>query len=472
MAANKATVATPCTSYSRQSPHWAPCTTLMGGTLAMRAAGETYLPQFAKETADRYTDRLNEAVLYEAYSYAVRTLAGRPFGQPVTLGEAPAEYFARFAEDVDGAGTDLTTFSSRLLQDLLVYGRCHILVDYPDTTQIAEYLGRSLTRADETKYGVRAYWTRIPADAIIGWDGAQIGVNEVLTRLRIRSTVTEYVDGGYGESSVEQITVWTSEWITAYRQNEKQDWVVYGQPRVNTLGTIPLLTTYAQRDGLLSALPPLERLAWLNIQHWQQSSDQAQIEKMARVPMIFLRGFAQEEIESVQVGAFRLIGTRYDQADARVQGTSGAAVRVGREALGAREQRRAHLAMAPMERRPGNPTATELSIAAGKEISDLEAYTLKLERTITQALAVTAQWDNMTGVPVPEVDISQDFGFTPDTQAELAELREDFRLGVIPAGQYLWERQRRGLYSEDMDVQETLQAAQDEAGSALIPEEG
>jgi len=57
-AADSATVATPNAAYKRMARRWALPQILMQGTLAMRDAGRQYLPQYPKESDDRYQTRL------------------------------------------------------------------------------------------------------------------------------------------------------------------------------------------------------------------------------------------------------------------------------------------------------------------------------------------------------------------------------------------------------------------------------
>ena len=468
-AESKANVNTPCQAYEDMARHWLPCQTLMGGTLAMRDAAETYLPKFSAETNTRYDTRLAEAVLHEAYSHAVQTLSLRPFGAPVQIADGASAYYGLLAEDVDGAGTSLTTFATQCMVDLLVYGVCHIMADYPNTLHLSESLGRRLTRADEQREGIRAYLVRVPPTAVIGWRGGRRGSNEYLSRLRIRFRRTEYVDD-YEEATTQYVAEWTPEAIATHAQNDRGDWVrVEDAP--NTLGRIPLVTIYAQREGLLVSYPPLERLAWLNIKHWQQSSDQDQIEKVARVPMLHLRGFSSDEIESIQIGPYRIIGTKSADAQATILETNGNAVKVGRVGLESLVRTMMTMAMAPLERQAGNPTATELRIEEGRHISDIEAYVMKLEKALGDALALCAQWDGMS-IPAPTVKISQDFSAIGNPETDLSQLTEDYKLGAISQRTYLWERQRRGLYAEDLNIDDEIEETKHAAGVMMFGGEG
>jgi hypothetical protein len=117
---------------------------------------------------------------------------------------------------------------------------------------------------------------------------------------------------------------------------------------------------------------------------------------------------------------------------------------------------------------PGNPTATQLAIEAGREISDLEAYVMLLEKGVAQAFEFASDWrsDNLGK---PEVKISQDFGPLP-VQRDLEEIREDYKLGAIDQETYLKERKMRGLYSEDMDIAAVIEATEMAEGAFELSE--
>lgn len=470
-------VSTPVPAYRDMEQRFAPCRSLMGGTVAMRRAGRTYLPQFPKETNLRYETRLASSVLYEVYRLTVETLCGRPFGKAVQLAEGSPAFYADVVEDVDLSGTDLTTFATQCLLDMLVYGKCHILADLPNTAELRTMLGRSLTKADEADYRIRGYLVRLDPAAVIGWRGYRIGGREELTELRYRLTTDAEpaADDPYGSPQQDLVIAWYPDRIERWERHEstsgREEWTRTVET-ANTLGQIPLVTVYTRREALLTAYPPLEGLAWLNIKHWQTQSDQDQIEKMARVPLLHFAGYDAEAVQGFEVGPFRSIVNRDPSARVEVIETNGGAVDVGQRALEVLVGQMESLAMAPLRRRPGNVTATELAIDAGRQVSDLEAYVLKLEQGLGRALQLTAAWSGQGALDAPVVRIAQDFGWTVGLKEELAELREDFKLGVIPRRVYLQERQRRGLLSSDLDIEEVLAEAEQEGAAGLFPGSG
>ena len=464
----EATVNTPVGAYNDMQQRFKLPATLMGGTAAMRTAAQDYLPQMSRETNDRYRDRLNSSVLYDAYRHTVDSMSGRPFGQPVQLGAGASPFFEDFIQDVDLAGTDLTSFGRELLRDMLVYGKCHFLVEYPNTYQLQSTLGRALTVADERDLGIRSYFVRVSPDQVIGWRGDRVGGREKLEQVRIRFSVIEpSASSAWDETERNFVAVFTPDFIEVWMQIEGEDeWRMVDEPYPNTLGEIPLVTVYANRQALLKAYPPLEGLAYLNAKHWQQQSDQDQIEKVARVPMLFFKGFSDEDIAAVEVGPYKLFGNRNSESDIKMVETSGDAVRVGAESLEKLVEQMESMAMQPLQRTPGNPTATQIAVDAAQNVSDLEAYVMLLERGLGQGLAFAAAWQ---GIPAeePEVKINQDFGFVFGAEKELAEIREDYKMGAIDQHTYLWERKRRGLYSEEMDISEVMENIENDATASL-----
>tara|TARA_Y100000310_G_scaffold255696_1_gene263239 strand:- start:15039 stop:16484 length:1446 start_codon:yes stop_codon:yes gene_type:complete len=464
-----AEVSAPSLDYKDMQARFVLPDALMGGTLEMRKQGTTYMPQYPAEETTRYNRRLNNAVLYDAYRKAIDNLSARPFRTPVTIDDDAGDWWDEFVGDVDLANTALTTFARRQLADMLIYGKSHILVDYPDTASIAEERGRPLTAADEVWMNIRPYFVNISPKALIGWKSERIGGVETLTEIRILEETTEYVKGeNWEEETIERVHRWTREEVTTFRKDsaESDAWREE-YSRSNTLGLIPLVTIYANRQGFLKAWPPLEGLANLNQKHWWMQSDQDGIETVARVPMLFFRGFDSEDLAAIDIGPYKVFGNRANESDIKVVETSGKAVEVGRFALNNLEKQMQSMSMEPLIRKPGSVTATETALEEARNISDLESFVLLLETGIREGLGYVALWRNEDPLGVPLVNINKDSGLGLSDARELEELRLDYALGVIDQRTYLEHRKARGLYSEDMNIEEVVSDTQIEEGAEI-----
>lgn len=84
---------------------WALVDALLGGTKAMRAAGEKYLPKWTLEDPGDYAARLKIATLFPAFEQTVKEMTGRAFADQVQLGDdVPAWIRDDVWPDVDRQG--------------------------------------------------------------------------------------------------------------------------------------------------------------------------------------------------------------------------------------------------------------------------------------------------------------------------------------------------------------------------------
>ena len=450
----QADVATPTSAYQQMAAHWKLPATLMGGTLAMRATGTTYLPKMPKEDESVYRDRLNASTLFNGYGRTVRLLAGRPFSRPVVLGQTREE-LAQMARDVDLAGRDLTAFARDLLTDMVIYGKAHLLVDFPEQPNPEQ----PANLAQERDLRLRPYFVQLSPEALIGWKGRRFGGVEQLEHLRIKETTVE-VDQEWGEQRVERMRVIYPDHFDLYRYDGK-GWVPERQGVPITLGTVALVTIYGQRTGFLTCKPPLEDLAFLNLRHWQSQSDQDNILHVVRVPLLFFAGFSEKDLGMVAIGPNRAIYHQKTDAQVSFVEHSGAGIAAGRQDTQDLEARMAVMGADLLVRRPGNETATAKAIDTAESISDLQAMVRNLEAGLEQAFGLAAQWLKI-GDPQVQVDINQDFGLSLREAGDLDHLLKARLSGQITQATYLAEAKRRGVLCDRVNIEAEMAAVQTE----------
>lgn len=456
----EATVATPGLAFRRMEKLWHLPAALLGGTLAMRGEGKTYLPQFERETTGAYNQRRDSSTLYNAFGHTVDILEGMPFNKPIVLGEGTWPRFEEWAEDMDLSGTDVTAFGRSLLQDGLVYGKFHVLVEFPFTEQED---GKILTLRDEQEMNIRPYCVRISPDALIGWRGERIGGIEMLDRVRFMQVSVEEGDNEWDESEVTRIRVIYPDHFEVWTQVKKDEWKKESDAP-NTLGKVALVTGYMKRVGLLESKPPLEDLAWLNSKHWQSQSDQDNIEHVVRVPILFLSGFSDEQVKSVTIGPHAAINHANSQADMKYVTHGGDGASIGRTSLHELKEEMDGFGTNLIVAKPGNETATAKSIDKAESISDLQAGVIEVESALESVFQLMGEWVQEKDMPV-EVTINQDFGLSLRESVDLQELREARKLGDIDQRTYLTELQRRGILSDKEDIDSIISLTEEEGGN-------
>jgi hypothetical protein len=460
-------VATPTQSYSRQFERWRMLEDL-ADTKSMIAAGPRWLPQEEKELPPDYTRRLNRSILYPAFADTIETGVARMFSKPVTLQEADtlSDRLKQIEDDADLSGTSLTQFGRQLAHDGQKYGRFHFLVDFPATDATANL-------RDEQESGVRPYFAAVSPTDLIGWKFRRgAGGKQILAQIRVQETQTE-ADGEFGEKEVKTIRVLTDDGQSpahwdVYTANDKGEYTLTSGGPIS-LGYIPLVTAYYDYVAPFESNPPYEGLAWQNIKHWRSSSEQDNLLRVARVPILTVVGIKSDEIaQGLTIGASKILGFSSPEAKVSFTEHSGAAIGAGADDLKATELRMETLGMAPMVSRSGSITATATAIDESKSSSDLEAWARVTESALKQGYEIAAEWDGS--------ELHKDFGVEIATASDML-LVKDSDLQTLDAARtrgditrptYLTVLKARRILPKDLDVQAEADAAANEAPLGMV----
>src|SRR5258706_573468 len=185
---NPSNPSSPSPAVLRMSQPWEMIDALMGGTETMRAAGPRFLPKNTAEPSEAYQRRLAASFLFNGYRRAIETLSGKPFSQPLQLGDDVPELLVEYAKDIDLQGRNLHAFAHDVFRTALSHGLSHILVDHPKVPTLPD--GKSHTLADQRAAG-RPYFVHLHPDAMLGWRSERINGVETLTQLRFLETIEE-----------------------------------------------------------------------------------------------------------------------------------------------------------------------------------------------------------------------------------------------------------------------------------------
>lgn len=158
--------ATTSGAYDQMLPRWHVIETLLGGTEAMREAGETYLPRHQEETDKGYQERLASAVLLNMVEQTLDTLSGKPFSEPIKLNEdVPPAIEETILPDVDLQGNNLDVFARQWFREGMAKALCHVLIDMPRPAPRED--GQPRTLADDRREGLRPYWVMIKPECLL-----------------------------------------------------------------------------------------------------------------------------------------------------------------------------------------------------------------------------------------------------------------------------------------------------------------
>jgi hypothetical protein len=473
MAETQAKIDAQSLAYQGMVEGWELLDNLLGGTVRMREAGTEWLPRSEGESYGDWEARRDRSFLFGAYKDTLSKIAGKPFSKPVSLrGELPNQ-LEPIAADVDRAGRNLTQFGRDILHEGVHRGLTHVLVDFP--------AGQSADNRQEVLGLRRPYFVHVPAVDLFAWRGERdITTGERrLTHIRYKTTDVEPV-GEWGEKKVDIIRVWNApprdeggavtgpgtweKWRKALGERDGQ-WHQIERGKHSFPG-VPLLTFYTNRTGFLVAEPPLRDLGWQNLRHWQSSSEQNNILHVARVPILFRKGWPTHDAEGrpVSVSIHDSATTSSTEAAMEwVEPKSGKALESGASDLERIEERMEILGAQPFMRRTGTMVATGRAIDNAEANSMVKSLVAAEELFIKELYELAAQWLNVVkadNVRLPAdfgVDIFSEFGLSLRATQDIEALIKARIAREISRETFLRELKARALLSESIEVEEEME---------------
>jgi hypothetical protein len=448
-------------AYDRQAQAWDLIHDLLGGTRSMRAAGTKWLPKEAAETQDAYAARLHRSVLYEAFKDTVDGLASKPFQRPISLSNVP-KVLDYIEDDSDLTGLSLTQLAGDLLEDMVKYGRCHILVDFakisknvdPESTERASI-------AEEQAAGARSVFVRVAPPDLIGVRAVDGVGRPEIAQIRMRET-SQRAEGSYLVEEVQQVRVvergsWSLWEKDESRQSDDQ-WGLKEGPAPHTFGRVFILTAYANRTGFMESMPPLEPIAWLNLAHWHSMSDQRNILRFCRFAILLRTGVGKADAEKpIALGPTNMVTMTSDKANMKYVEHTGKAVEAGTKDLADLENRMEAMGLQPLMRKPGQRTATEVATTDDRGLSTLQAWIRALETLLRDAYGMAAEWHKIGDLPDDfKLDIFSDFKVSSFGDADLTFLLKAAMAGKLSLETFLEEIKRRGKLADSVDAEEEI----------------
>jgi hypothetical protein len=456
--------ATTSDAYDAMAPRWQVIDSLLGGTESMREAGEQYLPHHQEETQFGYEARRAGAVLLNIVEQTLDTLAGKPFTEEIKIkDDVPEAIQEQILPDVDLQGNNLNVFARQWFKEGMAKAFCHVLVEMPRPKPLSE--GQVRTLADDRREAIRPYWIMIKPECLLFARAEIINGVETLRHVRIMETYTE--QAGFAEIIKKRIRVLepglVQLWVPVKAKNNRdEEWVLEDEWQTG-LTYIPLVTFYADRSGFMMGKPPLLDLAWLNVAHWQSSSDQRHILTVARFPILACSGANGEESDPVVVGPNRVLYNSDPAGRFYYVEHTGAAITAGRNDLQDLEKQMADYGAEFLKNKPGNQTATAKALDSAESSSDLAAMVVLFEDAMAQALQYTADWMRLE--EGGRVDINKDFATQVAGKDILTALQAARASRDISRKTYLNQLRLAGVLPEDFDEDEDLEELQEEVSN-------
>lgn len=278
----------PHEAYDRMVDRASKCRMLMGGTEAVRNAGEDALPMLEGETDESYEFRRVLCALHNGYARTVQASVGFLLEEPPSLGADMPEPLAAFAENVDRSGTHLNVFTRKLLTSGMVDGYAGIMVEHTRVPNPG-----AISSDDEERLGIGPYWLLYRVDDVIQPLYEMINGVRTLTLLVLREIVKRKV-GRFGWKKFTQYRVYTNDRGVIKYELWEAPTGTGGVPTLKTPATAitnqtqipwsPLPCGDQSPTNKDEFSPPLLNLADLNLEHHQCKTNLRSLETLACVP--------------------------------------------------------------------------------------------------------------------------------------------------------------------------------------------
>lgn len=440
--------ATTSCAYDSMLSKWEKIETLLDGTDAMRAAGQAYLPQHEEEGDIAYSERLRKATLLNLVKMTLESWVGKPFSDPLTVGNDVDPVIKELLSNVDLQGNALDVFARNWFRDGVAKGLSHVLVDFPRKAVSID--GSELTLADDRAQNLRPYLCHIRPENLIFAHAKIIDGVEQLTHVRILEEHVEMV--GFAESYVLRIRQIEPGLVKIYEKKldpktQKPKWTVVEEYPYD-LDFIPLVTFYADREEFMVARVPLNDLADLNIRHWQSTADQISILTVARFPILAVSGAISDD--KLTVGPNQWLNCPDPSGRFYYVEHAGKAIAAGRADLLDLEETMAEYGATFLKKRPGGASATARALDSAEVTSPLQDMAIRFNAALQQAMLYMAKW--LKKPKAGTFGVNLDFGMSEGDQVKLTALQGARDGKDISREEYLNTLKTFGVLPDEFDV--------------------
>lgn len=490
-------VSTPSESVRLMESARRKCRVLMGGTRILQGVilgdkeggGADFLPQEQGEEGDAYQRRVRRSVLSSDYADSVRYLVDRVFVTPVLPNDDVPTFIRGTGnkgdgglwQNIDAQGNDATEFFRRWFTASWNEGMAVVVCDnlareMPDRVSLAEATDKN-----------RPYLRLIEPGAIVrATPVADQAGAEKLGRLQIRQSVRSG-SGGWNAPQSERIWVLyragqprMSNYADSlddmqycryeyWRKDRNENWGLSLLPTeapgmMKPFREIPAVPFFTGKEvalradcqnGFWEAGPPLEELAYLCIQLFQETSDFRGYWRFVKVPVIVGLGLNDADVRKMRrIGGGVILYTEKgpSEADLKMLESTGTVIKEAREDLASLRE---NIRIAG--RRPTQAKITKTLGQFGIEVqqteSTLQASAAAFKDAIEQCLMLMAQARSGEAGRGGSVKINTQQGLTVVDPASLIQVIMDLRKNGDLSRETTWEICRGwGALPEEFDA--------------------
>jgi hypothetical protein len=452
-----------------------------GGTETMRQMRHLFLPQYPRETDDRYENRLRSTFALNKLREAVDTASAKPFKNLLSLTDAPDEV-SEWMWDVDLEGHHLHLVAHNHFNRAVLKGLSHIFVDHPTTANLSSL-------AEQRSLNIRPFMRLIRPEDLLAVYHERIGGERRVVHARIASTRVGFDRETFREVTYDQVYVIEPGVVQLW---ERPRWSLYGygyswlgkgasinSPRPlpvqyhpeqggygwtlvrenrMALDRVPLVTMVAgDKMSDQNVRPIFQDLAYKQIEHFISSSDQRNILSAGRFAMLACSGVQLEENgpagQGFEVGPWKVLTSPDPQGRWYYVEPEGAAISAGQKDIETLEVQMDQLSLNPIISAPGRQyvAQNERSITENRVNTVIHDMAMTCRDSLEEAICYMGMWTNQDLCKV-RIDMNFDFSTTDERAKNISSVLQAVTAGVLSREGALLELQRLNLIEENFDI--------------------
>lgn len=484
------------TEYAELATRWYRADLVLGGTYAMREAGQELLVKFPAEHDEVYAERLMQAMSDGDYADTLDGLVGMVFHKPVRLGDNVPAQLTGFLENVDLRGSHFNVFNQRLFRQGVHYGVAYVLVDMQ--RRPVELDDTPLDQATAEALNLRPYWTIYDAEHVQDFPRfVTIRGEQTLQQIVFRENVT-VADGDFGQDEIIRYRVWRLPVVEVgneqYRETGPVEWELWEEREVEggvaingkvetitelvdsgttiltRIPVAPFLANPEPNETMFCAGPTMENLVELCIKDYNKQSDfEKSLHYCQAIP--YTVGLKDDGAVTKRPWGAGV------QFDLEVGGTMGFAEPTGnafptweKYLLNLKERIRQKGLEMVLEGGAVNTTATEQVLRARKRASRLAMLSEAYHDCLERALQFTAMWLGLGEDMGGEITMGLSADELTLTSQDVTAYSAAVQAGNLSRLTFLTLLQRAGILPDDVTPEVEAERLADERSALPEPE--
>lgn len=431
---------TPSIVYSVKFPELIKMMDVWGGTASLREGGEKYCPKLRFESEQDYAMRLKTLAIKNYLRDAITGYVGRIFSKETVLGKDVPPDIVEWWEDIDRAGNKGDVFFKRVVTSGIRDGVSWVLVDMPVST--------AQTLADERQQDIRPY-VRMYRDLDVIY--AEIDDRGHVIDFRARETT--YETQNMEQVKVEKIRRLTPGLCEIYdTTHDTYETFNVTYPAKYGVPVVPYITDPSPKSGFLTE-SPLRDMAELIIRLWRSQAEQDNSLAVARCPMLFGKSV---DLEKLIVSAKSVITSDNENAQLSWVESSGNALQSGKDDIDTLKAAIEAESLKPLQQADNSRTRYEAKSDDAKTTSPIKNMADAAQDMIENVLVAMARWTGKEDGG--SVVLNSNFDLVDYDASEVSTLVNLQTQGLITKSTLLKEIKRRGVLSDDLDIEAELEA--------------